>query len=218
MEIPELISRGYLVAAINYRLAPEYKFPAQIEDVKCAIRFLRAKASFYGIDPDRIGAWGGSAGGHLVALLGTADTNAGLEGLGGYMDYSSHVSAVVDFFGPSDIQELFPEYGMPALVNIFDTPNPKSPKAKVASPVTYVTPDDPPFLIIHGNKDDLVPLSQSEILYDRLKAAGVPVTLVEVKNGGHGFAPTGGSISPTRAEITNMVADFFDKHVKQKSF
>ena len=84
----------------------------------------------------------------------------------------------------------------------------------MASPVTYVSPDDPPFLIIHGNKDAVVPFNQSEILYERLIAAGVPVTLVVVKNGGHGFAPTGGAISPTRARITSIVADFFDKYLK----
>jgi acetyl esterase/lipase len=92
LDIEELIDRGYMLCAIDYRLAPRYKFPAQIEDVKCAIRFLRANASKYGIDPTRIGAWGESAGGHLVALLGVTDSSAGLEGSGGYADQSRSLS------------------------------------------------------------------------------------------------------------------------------
>src|SRR5207253_7695708 len=96
----EFTGRGYLVAAVNYRLAPQYRWPAQIEDVKCAVRYLRANAATYNIDPNRIGAWGTSAGGHLVALMGLAGPDAGLEGKGGNPDQSSRVQAVVDMFGP----------------------------------------------------------------------------------------------------------------------
>ncbi len=213
-EIPELISRGYLVAAINYRLAPQYKFPAQIEDVKCAVRFLRANAATYGIDPDRIGAWGGSAGGHLVALLSVTDAAAGFEGNGGYADQSSRVQAVVDMFGPSDLTAIFQGADTQLLEQVFGTTDRNSDIVKLASPVTWVSSDDPPFLILHGENDKLVPLSQSKILYDRLVAAGVPATLTIVKNAGHGFAPAGGTIDPSRTEITNIVADFFDKHLK----
>ena len=216
VEIPELVSRGYLVASINYRLAPEHKFPAQIEDVKCAIRFLRANASRYGIDPERIGAWGGSAGGHLVALLGTTDASAGWDGSGGYAGESSRVKAVVDLFGPTDLTAIVPgTSNASTLENVFGTSDPRSEIAKLASPVTHVSADAPPFLIIHGDKDNVVPLRQSEILYDRLVAAGVPATLVVVKNGGHGFSAVAGSVmSPTRSEITSIIADFFDKHLK----
>jgi len=213
-EIPELISRGYLVAAINYRLAPQYKFPAQIEDVKCAIRFLRANAATYGIDPERIGAWGGSAGGHLVALLGVTDAAAGFEGNGGYADQSSRVQAVVDMFGPSDLTVVFEGAGQRLMEQVFGTANKSSDTVKQASRVIWVSSDDTPFLILHGEKDTLVPLSQSKILYDRLVAAGVPATLTIVENAGHGFAPAGGTIGPSRTEITNMIADFFDKHLK----
>ena len=214
VEIPELVNRGYLVAAVNYRLAPQYQFPAQIEDVKNAIRFLRANAASYGVDTARFGAMGGSAGGHLVALLGTTDTSAGLEGAGGYADRSSRVQAVVDLFGPSDLSIMFPGNSVIILEQVFGTRDPRSEKARMASPVTYVSPDDPPFLILHGDKDTLVPLSQSRILYDRLLAAGVTANLVVVKNGGHGFTPVGGAISPTRLELTNAIADFFDKYLK----
>ena len=213
-EIPELVSRGYLVAAVNYRLAPQYKFPAQIEDVKCAVRFLRANAATYGIDPERIGAWGGSAGGHLVALLGVTDASAGFEGDGGYAEQSSRVQAVVDMFGPSDLTVVFQGAGTILLKQVFGTTDRYSETVKRASPVTWVSSDDPPFLILHGEKDELVPPSQSEILYDRLTAAGVPATLTIVKNAGHGFAPEGGPIDPSRIAITKTIADFFDQYLK----
>lgn len=214
LDVSELVARGYLVAAINYRLAPQYKFPVQIEDVKCAIRFLRAHAVNYEINPERIGVWGGSAGGHLVALLGTTGKSAGLEGSGGYDDQSSRVQAVVDMFGPADLTVFFEGNKSDLLQKVFGATDYKSEIVKRASPVTYVTSDDPPFLILHGEKDTLVPLSQSQILYDRLKAVGVPVTLVVVKNAGHGFQPAGGPISPTRIELTRMMADFFDRYLK----
>ena len=213
-EIPELRSRGYLVAAINYRLAPEYKFPTQIEDVKCAVRFLRANAAAYGIDPNHIGAWGGSAGGHLVALLGTTDATAGFEGNGGYADQSSRVQAVVDMFGPTDLKALSLGVGPRFLLLLFGTANRNSNIVKRANPVTWISDDDPPFLILHGENDELVPVSQSEIFYNGLVGAGVPATLVIVENAGHGFAPAGGVIDPSRAEITKMVADFFDQYLK----
>jgi acetyl esterase/lipase len=213
-DMPEMVNRGYLTVSINYRLAPQYKFPAQIEDAKCAIRFLKANASVYGINPDRIGVWGGSAGGHLVALLGTTDASAGMEGSGGYPNQSSRVRAVVDMFGPSDLTALFRLGGGSVMQDVFGTSDINSPVLKTASPVTYITPDDPPFLILHGDKDTVVPLSQSQILYNQLKAGGVTATLVVVKNSGHGFVPSGGAISPTRAEITAMVADFYDKYLK----
>jgi len=194
-----LLDRGYMLCSIDYRLAPKYMFPAQIEDAKCAVRFLRANASWYGIDPRRIGVWGDSAGGHLAALLGVTDSSAGFEGTGGYEDQSSRVEAVVDMFGPSDLTAL-PELPQ-VLQDVFGASDPGSDVLKKASPVTYVSADDPPFLILHGDSDDIVPLSQSQLLRDRLVSAGVPATLVVVKNAGHGFESVGGPISPTGSEI-----------------
>jgi acetyl esterase/lipase len=101
--IPDLVAGGYMVASINYRLAPDYKIQSQIEDVNCAVMFLKAHAAEYGIDKAHIGAIGDSAGAHLVALLGTSDASAGLEGSGGYNDRSSRVQAVIDLFGPTDL-------------------------------------------------------------------------------------------------------------------
>ena len=213
-DIAELIARGYLVPAVNYRLAPQYKFPAQIEDVKCAIRFLRASAATYGLDPGRIGAWGGSAGGHLVALLGLTDVSAGFEGSGGYANQSSRVQAVVDMFGPADLTVGFEGNKSPLIEQVFGTSDHASQIIKQASPVMYVSKDDPPFLILHGEKDNVVPLGQSQALYQRLASAGVPVALIIVKNGGHGLMPVGGLITPARAEITKIIANFFDRYLK----
>ena len=187
--------RGYVGASIEYRLSPEAAFPAQIEDCKAAVRFLRAHADEYGIDPERIGAWGASAGGHLVALLGTTGGVEPLEGTGGNPDQSSRVQAVVDFYGPADLLRMGDE---PSRID-HDAPNspealliggavPENPeKARAASPITYVTSDDPPFLIVHGDRDDVVPPGQSVLLRDALEAAGVPATLQVVEGAGHGW-------------------------------
>jgi acetyl esterase/lipase len=209
-DITELLARGYVVVAINYRLAPKHRFPAQIEDVKCAIRSLRANAATYQIDPDRIGVWGGSAGGHLVSLLGVTDRSAGFD-VGQYLDQSSRVQVVVDFFGPSNLTHGWGG-NMVQLLTVFGSRE----GLKKASPVTYVTGDDPPFLIVHGELDTVVLPIQSQELCDRLTAAGVPATLVLVWNAGHGFRPVGGPISPSREEITKIMADFLDRYLQER--
>lgn len=212
-DIPELVARGYVVASVNYRLAPAATYPAQIEDLKCAVRYLRANAASYGIDPNRFGAWGGSAGGTLVSLLGLTDASAGYD-TGANAGQSSRVQAVVDMFGPSDFTKEF-EGGSAQLLNaVVGTSSRTSDAVKRFSPVTYITKDDPPFLILHGEKDKLVPIAQSQELYDALKAAGVEATFTHVKNAGHGFVPDGGAISPSRTEISKMIGDFFDSHLK----
>ena len=201
-DIPALQAAGFLVVSVNYRLAPEYKFPAMIEDVKCAVRSLRAHAGQYNLNPDRIGAWGTSAGGHLVAMLGTTDETAGFE-VGEYLDYSSRVQAVVVMFGPADLTVGLGEAGNRArsIFGDFDL--------GLASPVTYVSADDPPFLILHGEKDTTVSIRQGEILLKALEQVNVPAELVRVANAGHSFQPEGGPISPTREEITQRVVEFF---------
>ncbi len=212
-EMNLLVERGYLFVSINYRLAPKFKWPAQIQDVKCAIRFLRANARSLGLDPNRIGAIGGSAGGHLVAMLGVTDASAGFD-VGEYLDQSSRVKAVVDLFGPADLTvKQFTESQANTIRTAFGVQSPDDPLLAKASPVTYISKDDPPFLILQGDKDTLVPPSQSQELYDRLKAGGVTATLVIVKNAGHGFAPAGGAISPSLVEITKTVVDFFGKYL-----
>jgi acetyl esterase/lipase len=198
-------ARGYFCASIEYRFSQEALFPAQIEDCKCAVRFLRAKASEYHIDPERIGVWGASAGGHLVALLGTSGHVKELEGKGGWADQSSRVQAVCDFCGPTD----FPTWGEaahPAVLKLLGgTVSEKKELAAKASPVTYVTKDCPEFLIIHGDKDTTVPVNQSELLRDALRKAGTNVTLTVVKDGGHVF--------PVTTEMKKQINDFFDKNL-----
>lgn len=213
VDMQGLLARGYIVASLDYRLAPQYKWPLQITDVKCAMRHLRANAATYHLDPNKIGVWGGSAGGHLVAMLGTTDKRAGFD-VGEYADQSSRVQVVVDLFGPADLPVMLTGRAMVVGQTVFGATSRDDPILVKASPVTYITPDDPPFLILQGDKDTTVPLEQSQILYDKLKAGGVNATLVIVKNAGHGFTPSGGAISPSRAELTKMIADFFDKFLK----
>ena len=207
-----LARKGYLVVSVGYRLSQEAIWPAQIEDCKCAVRFLRAHAKEYNIDPGHVGAWGHSAGGHLVAMLGTAGDIKELEGKGGWEKESSRVQAVLDCFGPTDFaafeKELPPEkdWRTDALTQLLGVPAKENrDKAAQASPMTFVTKDDPPFLIMHGDKDPIVPLSQSELMVEALKKVGVEATLHVVKGAGHGF---GGR------EIDEMTAAFFDKHLK----
>jgi acetyl esterase/lipase len=215
--VPGLREAGFIVISIDYRLAPEYKFPAEIQDVQCALRHLRANASRYNLDPQRIGAMGGSAGGHLVALAGLADDSAPW-GIGGYVEpyasQSSRVQAVVDLFGPTDLTKLASTEDRVTGDQVFGAAGPDDPILKIYSPVTYITPDDPPFLILQGLEDQRVPSSQSQLLYDLLAKTGVPAQLVIVKNAGHGFLPIGGPINPTLLELKEIVVQFLSQHLK----
>jgi len=190
-----LVDRGFAVASISYRLTDEAIFPAQIHDCKAAIRWLRANAGRFSLDPSRIGAWGASAGGHLAALLGTSGDVKELEGGPDNLNYSSRVQAVCDYFGPTDFLRMNAEPGAmdhdaadsPESV-LIGGPIQKNPeKAAKASPITYVSADDPPFLILHGDQDRTVLLNQSQLLHDALRKLGVRVRLGIVKGQGHGF-------------------------------
>lgn len=210
----DLARRGYTTFSIDYRLAPTDTFPAQIVDVKCAVRSIRAHAKDYNIDPNRIGAWGASAGGHLVALLGTADASAGWD-VGQYADQSSRVNVVVDMYGVHDFTTEYVVGNVRGLDRmVFAAKGPDDPRLAAASPVNYATADDPPFLLLHGDMDPVIPYTQSVIFNDRLIAAGVPSTLIIVHNGGHGFNAIGGPISPTYAEIAKTIIGFFDEHLR----
>ena len=188
-------AEGYAVAHVGYRLSQEAKFPAQIHDCKAAVRWLRANAAKYNLDSNKFAAWGGSAGGHLVALLGTSGGVAELEGNDNDLKESSRVQAVVDWFGPtdflhigdaeSDLQHNAPDSPESKLIGGALLEN-KDAAAK-ASPITYVSKDTPPFLIMHGDRDRTVPFNQSELLYAALKKAGVDATFVPMKGAGHGF-------------------------------
>jgi acetyl esterase/lipase len=207
-----LNGQGYLVVSVNYRLAAyNVKFPAMIQDVKCAVRYLRAHAGEYNLDPDRIGALGASAGGHLVALLGTSDKSAGWEA-GEYLDQSSRVQAVVAEAVFSDFTQPMPDSIATAIYFAFrELPGTSSLVLKTASPLTYVTPDDPPFLIIHGEKDGYAPLDQARSLDATLQAAGVSSKLVIVQNGEHGLTSSNGNpVVPSAEEISQLILDFLN--------
>ena len=211
-----LVREGYAIASIDYRLTGTAPFPAQIEDCKAAIRWLRANAATYHLDADRIGAWGHSAGGHLAALLGTTGDVKDLEGNGDNLQFSSRVQAVCDVSGPSDLPRMFEEVS-----GTSDERNPKSAeaiegliggpveqnkaKATAASPIHYISKDDSPFLIIQGENDATVPVSQSQELSKALKAAGVETVLDIARGRGHGIG--GPRFEPT-------IKAFFDKHLK----
>jgi acetyl esterase/lipase len=191
-----LLKSGFAVASINYRLSQTAIFPAQLMDCKAAVRWLRTHAGRYNLNPDKIGAAGASAGGHLVALLGTTDDLPALEGHEGYPGVSSRVQAVCDFFGPTD----FPNWNKGNLHPVnFETPDNAIARliggavtthenlARAASPVYYVSAHACPFYIAHGDQDVVVPLEQSIELNEALQKAGVPSSLYVVKGAGHGF-------------------------------
>lgn len=213
-----LVAQGYAVASVNYRLSQHAVFPAQIEDCKAAIRWLRSHAGEYQLDPKRFAAWGSSAGGHLVALLGTTGDATEFD-KGAHLDHSSRVQAVVDWFGPTDFTQMsrFSPTNAPINHDAPDAPEAlliggavqaNKDKAARANPITYVTPGDPPFLIMHGNRDNVVPYQQSELLRDALQKAGVPVTFKIIEGAGHGF---GGP------EVDRAVNEFLARHLKPAS-
>ena len=203
-----MTAHGYLVVSINYRLYPAAQFPAMIQDVKCAVRSLRANAVQYNLDPNHIGAVGVSAGGHLAALLGTTDASAGWD-VGEYLDQSSRVQAVIAMAGVMDLSRNFPNADIEAMRRVgFGKSN-----MVEASPISHVTPDAPPFLLIHGDRDEVVPLEQSQRMYDRLVQANVPAQLVVVRNAAHSFTAPEGT-TPTVPEVNQIILDFLAKYLQ----
>lgn len=205
-----VLSRGFAVASVNYRLAPADPWPAQIIDVRCAIRYLRATAVRWGIDPNRFAAMGNSAGGQLVSLAALSAGQVPAWDNGQFPGESSSVAAVVDCWGPIDL--LAPGWSATALeigrlVFRVDWGTQNATLA-AASPVSYVGAGAPPFLIIQGAADALVPPGQSIELRDRLTAAGDRATLIEVSHAAHELIPSGGAISPDVASLARQTVDF----------
>jgi acetyl esterase/lipase len=204
------VGRGYAVASINYRLSQQAKFPAQIEDCKSAVRWLRAHAKEYNLNPTRVAAWGDSAGGHLVALLGTSGDVKQFD-VGDNLDQLSRVQAVVDWYGPTDFTKMGGMHDAPdgPEAQLIGGPvQQNKDKAAVANPITYVSKDDPPFLIMHGDKDVVVPFNQSELLLDALKSAGVEASLHPVPGAGHAAPQFDNS------DNRKIVEEFLDAHLK----
>jgi acetyl esterase/lipase len=199
-----LLEQGFALASIRYRLSGQAAFPAQIEDCRAAIRFLRTNAAKYGYDAGKIGVWGSSAGGHLVALVGTMGTG------------DDKVQAVVNWYGPTNLRR------MSMHASVIDHDSPIAPESRLigatvqqnaelaerANPITYITKDDPPFFIQHGDADSTVPLEQSELLYEALQAAGVPVEFEVLHGAGHG--------GPLFQQAANLekIRSFLAKHLR----
>jgi len=202
------LDQGYGIASINYRLSSEAVFPAQIEDCKSAVRWLRAHAASYHLDSNHFLAWGASAGGNLAAMLGTTGDISDFD-VGDNLTYSSRVQGVADFFGPVDLTRLQPAFMAAnsaeslflgcAIEDHLD-------KARLASPITYVNKDNPPFLIVHGDADPRVSYKQSVWLTAALKNANVPVTFYTVKGAKHG-----GFRDP---QVPQLTSAFFAKYLK----
>ena len=210
---PYVATGRYAGVSIGYRLTGEAKWPAQIRDCKAAIRWIKAHADRHQLDPNRIGAWGTSAGGHLVAMLGVSGGVEELEAASGPKSkLDGRVTCVVDFFGPT---ELLSMNDRPTQIdhNAADSPEGRliggalpanRDRARHASPMTYVTADDAPILIMHGTKDPLVPYDQSVRFHAALKAADVSSTLISVTGAGHGLRGP---------QVEQRVSRFFQRHL-----
>jgi len=216
--IKRAAERDYVAMSVDYRLTSvkdgpktKYPFPAQLHDIKCAVRWLRANAEKYRIDPARIGAFGLSAGGHLALLLGLTDSSDGIEGDCGYLNFSSRVQAVVNLSGPTDLASFFETRHVDKnkiMWLIGGSLEEMPDKYRQASPTTYVSGDDPPVLTVHGDQDKTVPPQQAQLLDRKMKEIGVSHTLIMQKEVGHG-----GNINMS---TDYPVWNFFDKHLKNR--
>ena len=218
-----MVAQGYIVASVEYRFSQKALFPAQIQDCKAAIRWLRANSTRYDIDPEHIGVTGGSAGGHLSALIGTTGGTNVFAPLGGNEEQSDRVQAVCDIYGPTDFSTVMQQAADDRNVrNIFTFNSSSDPyslligaslednddKTAAVSPVHYVNKDSPPTLILHGTHDTMVPFAQSEEFAATLKEKGVAVWLQALPGSGHGGPAFG------KPEIAALTMAFFDRHLK----
>ena len=206
-----LAQNGYVAATISYRLAPKFQFPAAVHDTKAAVRWLRANATKYNVDPARIGVTGGSAGGHLVQFLGVTEGVKQFEGTGGNPDQSSAVTCVVNYYGPSDfLQSYGKSVDAHEVLPLWFGGNLETQRHKhiLGSPLNWVTPLAAPTLIIHGTEDKYVAHEQGVWMADRLKASGVEVQLLTLPGAGHGFK------GDDAAKAEEAMLAFFAKHLK----
>ena len=214
-----LVTRGFAVASVQHRFSSQALWPAQSYDCKAAVRFLRANAVKYGFDPDHFGVGGDSSGGHLAAFVGTSGDAKEMEGDLGNPGISSRVQAVVDWFGPTDLTLMGSQSGPHTMIHHDDASSPESQLmggpiqekrdlARTANPLTYISKDCPPFLIMHGDNDQLVPLGQSVILAKAFVDAGVEVTMKTIHGAGHEGPQF------RNAENLRLVEEFLTLHLK----
>ena len=218
-----LLDGGYTLFLINHRAAPRFLYPAAVEDAQRATRYVRRHASRYGIDPDRIGAFGGSSGGYLVSMLGVLDGNGYPKDASKINRVSSKVQAVVALFPATDFVQFANSegsarksvqtfLGMPLGKNE-DRQSQASLLYAKASPTTYISTDDPPFLLIHGDKDTVIPFSQSEYFLHKLASSGVIAELIRMPGGGHADLV---SVGPGAPDYLGQMVDWFDRHLQVK--
>lgn len=227
--VSEFLNRGYTVFAVVHGSQPKFTIPEILQDMHRAVRYIRAKAAGFKIDPNKLGIFGGSAGGHLSLMQGTAGAAGNATARDLVDRESSRVAAVACFFPPTDflnygsggidalksdtLKPFRPPFDFHELnreVNRFEriTDEPKLRElAQQISPISHITPDDPPMLIIHGDADKLVPIQQSQTFIDKLKAAGVPCELIVRPGAAHGW--------PTMPADLKLFADWFDKYLKK---
>jgi acetyl esterase/lipase len=211
--IEQAAQKGYVAATVSYRLAPKHQFPAMIEDARSAVRFLRASAKKYKIDPEKFAAMGTSAGAHLSLLCGLCDKSAGFD-VGDNLDVSGKVQCVIDFFGPADLKLYAASEGVEDgyIVPVFgEKVKTDATLYKKISPVSYVCKDSPPVLMLHGTFDLVVPVTHSELLLKAMKDAGATAELIKVSFAGHGGWTAKEMVKPTAA-----VFKFLDTHLKGK--
>lgn len=214
-----LVRKGFAVASIQYRFSTDAIWPAQAYDCKAAIRFLRANAAKYNLDPDHFGVGGDSSGGHLAAFVGTSGDVKDMEGDLGFTNVSSRVQVVVDWFGPTDVTLMAQQSGPRSMIQHDAPDSPESrllggpvqerrDLARTANPLTYIDKNDPPFLIMHGDDDQLVPLGQSVILAKALIDAGVEVTMKTIPGAGHEGTQF------RNAESQRLIEEFLSRKLK----
>jgi acetyl esterase/lipase len=216
VDLAEMTSRGWAVASVDYRLSPVARFPAQVHDIKAAIRYLRARAGQHGYPASRFVIAGSSAGGHLAALVGVSNGHAELEGsVGSERQVSSNVQAIVSLYGASNLTSILAQstpHGLSVRVPALELllggkPDAVPELARLASPVFHVAPSDPPLLMLHGDQDQQMPINQSHELEGAYTRLGLPVRLVVVHGSGHG-----GPAFTTQATL-DLIDDFLRKHL-----
>ena len=212
-----LVEHGYTVFSLNHRAIPRFQFPSQLNDVQRAVRFIRFHADTFKINPDRIGAVGGSSGGHLVSLLGVLDSDGNPDDPDPVNRVSAKVQTVVARAAPVDLALRIEDADVALLIGaVSTTENRNSQESQLywaASPINFVSSDDPPFLLLHGDKDNVVPFEQGELMRDALSDVGVKTHLFVIPGGGHGATFRGAQNPPDY--ITAMI-NWFDHHLRKE--